>query len=399
MVLCGLFSSFQSIRAQPPNAGKTVRYYNARIVRDHALQAGDLWVADGKIIAPQIKADLEIDVHGLIIAPGYIDLQINGGFGLDFTTQADRVSEVARLLPQYGVTAFLPTVISSSKERYRQALPHLQPKKGGAHGATILGVHLEGPFFHPKQCGAHDPLMIRSFDDSSSIEDFYGSLDGVKIVTLAPEIKGALGAIAHLKQRCIVASVGHSNASYQEMQQAIEAGASLATHLFNAMTPFHHRDPGVIASVLTTPGYFYSIIADGHHLHPAAINLAWRSNPDGLILVTDAMEALGLSDGVYHLGTREVEVQKSKAFLAGAATLAGSVLSLDAAVRNLLAYTSCSLVEAIEAASWKPAVILGMQDVKGSLQEGADADFIFLDDDLYVHATCIAGEPCFAAPL
>jgi N-acetylglucosamine-6-phosphate deacetylase len=369
---------------------KICRYYNARIVRNHELIESELWTANGKIIPPQDKADDEVNVQGFIIAPGYIDLQINGGFGVDFSTNADQVKYVARLLPQYGVTSFLPTLISLKKEQYSKLLPYLQPSLGGAQGATILGIHLEGPFFASSKYGAHDKSLIKPLNES--IEDYYGDLIGVKIVTLAPEIPGALAAIHYLKGKNIIVSAGHTNATFEEATSAIDAGVSMATHLFNAMTPLNHRAPGIVGAVLTNDSIFYSIIADSIHLNPSIINLAWRANPNGLFLVTDAMEALGQPPGIYHLGKMDVEVRGRGAYILGTETIAGSILSMDEAVRYFRESTHCSLVEAIEAASLKPAQVMGIQDHKGNLNEGADADFIILDDHLNVYACYISGQ-------
>jgi len=378
------------------NSRQTVRYHNAQILKDHELKVGEIWVANGKIIAPQHSADHEIDVQGLILAPGYIDLQINGGFGIDFSTEAEKVQVVACCLPQYGVTSFLPTLISTDKKHYSELIPHLKPRQGGESGSNILGAHLEGPFFNPKQYGAHNPLMIREFDEP--LESFYGDLDGVKIVTLAPEIQGGLATIRYLKEKGIVVSAGHTSASYDEAKAAFNAGVSMATHLFNAMTPLHHRSPGIVGAVLTNDSIHYSVIADGLHLHPVTLDLAWRTNPKGLILVTDAIEALGLPPGHYHLGTMEVDVQQGQAYVSGTQKIAGSVLSMDEAVRNFHAATKNSIVDAIEAASLKPAQILGIQDHKGHLNEGADADFIILDDGLYVQACFISGQLAWKKP-
>jgi N-acetylglucosamine-6-phosphate deacetylase len=366
------------------------RFYNARILNNHEIQPGELWICDGKIIAPQKHANQETDVHGSIIAPGYIDLQVNGGFGVDFSFAADQVGEVASQLPQYGVTAFLPTLVSLNKEHYAAAMPHLQPRSGGSRGSEVLGMHLEGPFFSPQHAGAHNPDSI--IIPTTSLEDFYGSLDGVRIVTLAPELLGMATEIHTLKARGIVVSAGHTNASYEDMQQAVKNGVGFTTHLFNAMTPFHHRNPGIIGAVLGDGNLSYSVIADGVHLHPGTLNMAWQSNPKGLVLVTDAMQALGLPAGTYTLGDMKVDVEDGKAYIHDTKTLAGSVLSMDDAVRNLRAQTGCSLVEAVEAATLKPARVLGIEDKKGTLNTGADADFIVLDDDLQVQATYINGE-------
>lgn len=370
------------------NHNKVFRYYHARVLNNHEIVKNELWVTNGKVISPQEKADYEINVQGLIIAPGYIDLQVNGGFGVDFSRESERVDEVARLLPKYGVTSFLPTIVTVDKNSYPSLISHLQPHPC-AKGATILGTHLEGPFFAPEKHGAHHKELVLPF--TSPIEACYGDLAGVKIVTLAPEIPGALEAIATLKAKGIIISAGHTDASYDEMEMAVEAGVSMATHLFNAMRPLHHRIPGIAGAVLTNDAMAYSIIADGIHVHPAMIDLAWRSNPDGLFLVTDAIEALGLPPGIYHLGNREVEVNQETAYILGTKTIAGSVLSMDQAVRFFKESTKCSLVDALEAASLKPAQVLGIEEFKGNLNEGADADFIFLDENLHVQACIIGG--------
>lgn len=368
--------------------GKLFCYYNGKILRNHEIVEGEIWVADGKIISPQKKADYEIDVHGMILAPGYIDLQINGGFGVDFSVESDKVDFVARLLPPYGVTAFLPTIVTVDKKSYPSLISHLQPHKC-AKGATILGAHLEGPFFAHGKHGAHNKEFILSFENP--IEECYGDLKGIKLVTLAPEMPGAFAAISNLKAHNIIVSAGHTNATYDEMQRAIHAGVSMATHLFNAMTPLHHRAPGIAEAVLTNDTISYSIIADGVHVHPAMIRLAWRANPKGLFLVTDAVEALGLPTGIYRLGSMEVEVTEQTAYILGTKTIAGSILSMDKAVQYFQKSTNCSLVDALEVASLRPAQVLGIQDTKGDLHEGADADFIFLNEALDVQACFIGG--------
>lgn len=391
-MFCGLF--LNGINAEQVQ-DKVIRYYNGKILRNHQLKEEDLWIKCGKIVSPQVKADVEIDVGGLIIAPGYIDLQINGGFGFDFSSDPQQVEYVASRLPQYGVTAFLPTLVCSSKEQYCRSIPLLQPRSLDDQGASILGIHLEGPFFNPRQCGAHNPALIQIFKKGSTPEDYYGSLEGVKIVTLAPEIEGAIELIRSLKERNIIVSAGHTNASYEDMEKAVEAGACLATHLFNAMAPFHHRKPGLIGYILNHPKIYYSVIADGIHLHPATINLSWNANAKGLVLISDAIMALGLSEGIYHLGNMQVQVEEGKATVVGTDIIAGSILSMDAAVRNLRNSTKCTIVEAIESATLKPASILGIQASKGTLEIGADADFIFLDNELNVKACFIAGKVAF----
>lgn len=365
-------------------------YVNGRVMRDHQLCSGDLWVAGGKIVAPQPQADRVVDVGGLILAPGYIDLQINGAFGIDFTSEPQRVNEVALRLPEQGVTAFLPTLVSSPRERYRLLLQQLMESASSSQGAAVLGVHLEGPFLNPQYHGAHEAAcVVDSFP--ASIEGFYGSLQGVRMVTLAPELPGAFEAIAELKRHGIVVSLGHSGASYRDTASALEAGAQGITHLFNAMTPLHQREPGMAVASLLHRESFYSLIVDGRHLHPAMVNLAWRCHPEGLVLITDAMAALGLDAGIYRLGPLEVERKGDEAMVVGTTLLAGSVLSMDQAVRNFKKFTGCSVVEAIEAATAHPAWLLGLT-TRGTLEVGAEADFLLLDDDLRVQQTFIAGQ-------
>ena len=278
--------------------------------------------------------------------------------------------------------------MSLGKAQYASAIPHLQPMAGGSQGASILGIHLEGPFFSAKQSGAHNPDMIRN---STDLEDIYGTLNGVKIVTLAPELPGMEKAIMSLKNKGIVVSAGHTSANYDELKTAKQQGVQLATHLFNAMPPLHHRNPGIVGAVLQDPQMFYSVIADGIHLHETTVNLAWKTNPQGFVLVTDAIQALGLPDGEFTLGSMTVDVKKGGAYLKGTNTIAGSILSMDQAVRNFKSFTQCSIPEAIDAASYKPAKILGIEKSKGTLNPGADADFIILNDDLEVQSSYVNG--------
>ena len=359
----------------------TVCFSNGKILRRHQIVAEDLWVSNGKVIPPQAKANTILDMDGNLIAPGYIDLQVNGGFGVDFTEGLEQLQKVAAGLPRYGVTAFLPTIISTFPEKYRQIIASFYP----CQGATPLGIHLEGPFLNPEQAGAHQKKYFLEFE--KGVESCYGPLKNVKMVTLAPELLGAANVIAELNNQGILVSAGHTQASFDEMNQS---GIKLVTHLFNAMGPFHHRAPGVIGAVLTRPELHYTIIADGIHVHPAALKMAWEANPKGLILISDAMVALGEGQGKYRFGGLDVEVEDNRATLAGTKRIAGSVLTLDTAVRNLSQATGCSIIEAIEAASLKPAKILGLSQ-KGHLEFGADADFNILSSGLDVKACYIAG--------
>ncbi len=366
------------------------RFYNGQVLRNHAFTQEEFWVKDGVIIAPATKADHEVNAEGMWLAPGYIDLQVNGGFGYDFVSSEECLSQVAKGLTKYGVTAFLPTLTTSYRDLYPQRLPQLQPKKGGLEGAHCLGIHLEGPFLNPKEKGAHrEDLMEvpRNWDP----EAFYGSLEGVKLFTIAPELPGALRMIKQLKKQGITIAIGHSDASYDEMLQAIDAGATIVTHLFNAVSPIHHRAPGVIGAALTLPELYVTLICDGIHLHKAIIDLTHRCKPNRIILITDAISALGLPPGVYHLGLELVEVDQKKAYLPHSKQLAGAIGSMDSAVRYFKACTGCSSVEALEAASLRPAEALGIEKQKGNLNIGSDADFLLLDEGLHVRHCYVSG--------
>lgn len=373
---------------------KTICFRGGHVLKDHDFKEEDFWICGGKIISSKLRADEEIDAAGLWIAPGYIDIQINGGFGVDFSNQPEEADSVAKELPRLGVTAFLPTIVSSSASDYGHILSVLRSKMcESPSGARILGFHLEGPFINPEKSCAHDSRFI-ALSLGKGLEEVYGDLSGVKIVTLAPEIPGAMERIAALNAQGILVSAGHTCATEEEMRTAIQSGLGFATHLFNAMLPFHHRNPGVIGAALGMPKLPYSLIGDRNHLSPQTMEIAWRSNPQGLVLVSDAMAALGKGSGTYTLGARKIKADAGRATIEGTDILAGSIIGLDEAVRYFHKSTGCPPAEAIEAASYKPAKILGLEQAKGSLQEGADADFNLLDEHLNVQA-CYIGGKCF----
>lgn len=259
-------------------------------------------------------------------------------------------------------------------------LPQIPVKSGGPHGAGVLGVHLEGPFISREKRGAHPEAHLRSFEANAfhDVLTTYGALDNVRIVTLAPELGRSQEVIRALVARGICVSLGHSVADLQAAEEAVQCGATFITHLFNAMLPFHHRDPGIVGLLTSDrlpPGrhIFYGMIADGTHTNPAALRIAHRAHPQGLVLVTDAVPALGLGDGRHTLGQQEVEVDGLTAYVAGTKTLSGSIAPMDVCVRHFLQATGCSVELALEAASLHPAQLLGLEKRKGTLDFGADA--------------------------
>uniref|UniRef100_A0A8K9VAD2 N-acetylglucosamine-6-phosphate deacetylase n=1 Tax=Oncorhynchus mykiss TaxID=8022 RepID=A0A8K9VAD2_ONCMY len=362
------------------------QFVNCRILRDHKLQREDLWVREGRILDPEKLffdeegyADQRVDCEGLIIAPGFIDVQINGGYGIDFSQATSNVrggvALVAKKILEHGVTSFLPTLVTSPPNIYH---------KVGTTSTPVLSTcpvshhccHLEGPFISLEKKGAHPEQYLRSFQSGGMLDliETYGTLDNVAMVTLAPELPNSEKVVRELAQRGITVSLGHSVANLSQAEEAVQNGASFITHLFNAMLPFHHRDPGIVG-LLTSDQVpqdrtvFYGMIADGIHTNSAALRIAHRAHPTGLVLVTDAITAMGLPPGRHTLGQQVIEIQGLHAYVAG-----------------------CSVEQALEAASLHPAQLLGITRCKGTLDYGADADLVLLDDAINVRATYIAGQ-------
>lgn len=386
------------------------QFVNCRILRQHQLQREDLWVRDGRILDPeklffdeQGYADERVDCEGSIIAPGFIDVQINGGYGIDFSQASEDVSSgvsfVAKKILEHGVTSFCPTLVTSPPAVYHKVLPQVKVHNGGKHGAGVLGFHLEGPFISVEKKGAHPEQFLRTFhsDGPQDLIEAYGSLDNVAMVTLAPELANSQSVVRELSQRGITVSLGHSVANLSQAEEAVQHGASFITHLFNAMLPFHHRDPGIVG-LLTSDRVpagrtvYYGMIADGIHTNPAALRIAHRAHPAGLVLVTDAITAMGLPPGHHTLGQQVIEIQGLHAYVAGTKTLSGSIATMDMCVRHFKQASGCSVEEALEAASLHPAQLLGISNKKGNLDYGSDADLVLLDDALNVKATYISGE-------
>lgn len=364
--------------------------YVGPVVRElGVVEAAAVRVDGGKIVSvttsPPSNVEI-VDCGADLIAPGLIDLQLNGAFGLDFTVAPETVAAVAARLPQYGVTAFLPTLITSPLETYPTRLQTIAQVR--SQGATILGVHLEGPFLSYGKRGAHNPAHLRP----PRVEDLAPLLDAgnVRLMTLAPELPGAAAMAAYLRAHGVVVSIGHTEASYDQAVAALDAGAGWGTHLFNAMPTLGHRQPGPVAALLERSLPPVGLIVDGIHVHPAMVRLVWRcKGVSGITLVSDAMAALGMAPGVYQLSDQTVHVDAVSARLADG-TLAGSILSVDQALRNIVAYTGCTPGQAVWMASATAADALGLRH-KGRLEEGYDADIVMLTPDLHVRRTLVGG--------
>jgi N-acetylglucosamine-6-phosphate deacetylase len=367
------------------------------VTPDRRLWDGAVIVEKGRIAALAATADVAIppgaqvlDAGGAILAPGFIDLQVNGAFGHDFTAEPGAIWDVAAGYARYGVTAFLPTIITSPLPSIAAAQSVVCARPDGFLGAEPLGLHIEGPFLNPARKGAHNAhyLLAPLVDTVRG----WSPVTGVRLVTLAPELPGALDLVRTLTRNGILVSAGHSMASYEQAQAAFDAGVRYGTHLFNAMPPLAHRGPGLPGALLTDGRASAGFIPDGIHTHPAMIVLAWKLlGPARFSLVTDCMAALGMPPGRHLLGDYEVLVDGSSARLADG-TLAGSILSLDQGLRNLIAVTGCPLEDALATVTTTPARLLGLDRERGRIAAGYVADMVLLSPALDILATITAGE-------
>ena len=329
-----------------------------------------------------------------VLVPGLVDMQINGCFGVDFVA-ADPAgwAEVSARLPETGVTSFVPTFITAPVPDLVAGLRRTAALPADLGGARVLGVHVEGPFLSPDRHGAHDPALLRD-PTPEAVDALIEAAPGLlRMHTLAPERPGALAAIRRLVDAGVLVSVGHSDATAEQTEAAADAGARLVTHLFNAMRPLHHREPGVVGQGLADPRLTCGLIADLHHVAAPICRLAFAAAPGRIVLVTDAVAAAGMPPGTYDLGGQQVSVDPLGLPRRPDGTLAGSGLRLDAAIANVVA-AGVDLRSAVDAASRLPADILGRPDL-GRIEAGATADLVWLGDDLSARATWLAGRLAF----
>ncbi|MDQ0172126.1 N-acetylglucosamine-6-phosphate deacetylase [Paenibacillus tundrae] len=392
---------------QELKARDTVSILRGKLVlSDRMIDDGILAWRDGKIVyagSPEGLPDsirrqglfLPVPEHGMIV-PGFIDIHVHGGNGDDFMDASPEVLDtITAFHCTQGTTAMLATSMTAPKDRLDQVLYEVHTYRSQTMPfAQLEGVHLEGPFFSPKWPGAQNPEHI-VMPNVSWLEEWEQQYPGlIRQVTLAPEREGALELIAWLRSQRITAALGHTDASYDEVQRAVEAGLHHAVHTFNAMTPLHHRLPGATGAVLSDPRISAEVIADGIHVHPAAISIvAQLKQPiDQLVLITDAMSAAGLDDGEYKIGDLPVIVEHGVARLKDGGALAGSTLTMVRGFRYLVQEVGLSVTAASRAASLTPARLLGIDHRTGSFAQGKQADIVLLNEELDIAGVWVKGQ-------
>ncbi len=345
-------------------------------------------VEDGRIVAVGSDAAPDVVLEDGILAPGLIDLQVNGSFGIDFLdAPAEEWREVARRLPETGVTAFLPTFVTAPLASLADGLRRCAAAMGG-EGARILGAHVEGPFLAFERRGAHDASLF--CDPTPERLELLLAPGTMAMITLAPERAGAMEAIERLAAVGVVVSVGHSDAKAATVTAAADAGARSVTHVFNAQRGLHHREPGVPGAALADPRLTCGLILDGHHVAGPVVRIAFAAARGRIALVTDAIAATGMPPGMYDLGGEPVIVRDGEPPRRGDGTLAGAILWLDDAVARAVSL-GVDPVDAIEAASRVPADLLGRTDL-GRIEPGAAADLVWLGPDFRTRACWVGGE-------
>jgi N-acetylglucosamine-6-phosphate deacetylase len=339
-----------------------------------------------------------VDFGDSIFAPGFVDIHIHGGAGHDvMSADPAALPAVEQLLAKHGVTSYLPTTVTASGDHILSALDRLATaienaeRDPGSRGrrAQPVGIHLEGPFISFERRGVHPPQDLLP-PTLQVFERFWQAARGrIRMMTIAPELDGARAVIAEAVRCGVCVSLGHSDSKLHDTRLAVEAGARHATHAFNAMRPLGHREPGIVAAVLTDPRLTADIIADGIHLDPTIVELFLKQKgPEAAVLITDATAATGMPDGKYRLGWFEVEVKNGMCTAEGA--LAGSVLTMDRAVRNVTKFAGWSLQQALRLATLNPSKVVGLLN-RGKLEAGAEADIVVLSPNGEVRTTFIRG--------
>lgn len=371
---------------------------NCRLVLpDRAPAPGWLRISAGRIelvgdgTAPEPERNEEIrDIEGRTLTPGFIDQHVHGGGGSTYMEgEPDAVRRASDYHRRHGTTRTLASLATAAIPDLLSAASSLADL---AEEGLIEGIHFEGPFLSPVRRGAHEPRYLLTPDREVLRQLLRAGRGKVRMLTVAPELPGAIGLIRDVIDAGVVAALGHSDATYEQAMTAIDAGADVATHLYNAMRPFHHREPGLMGAVLEREEVTCEVIADPNHLHPTAVALAFRASKGHVALITDAISAAGASDGIYSLGPSRVCVEGGSAHLEGTSTIAGSTINMAEAVRHAVLDAGVPLEKVAEAAASAPARVLGIDKEVGAIEVGKLADLVVLGDDLLPVAVIIAGQ-------
>jgi len=365
-----------------------------------SIARGSVVIEEGKITAlgsdmPVPQGARVIDADDKLLAPGFIDNHVHGAMGHWFGEGPDEVREIARFRATTGTTGFLPTLggATSLEGMVEPVRMVREVMKEGTGGTEILGIHMEGPYLSPRKPGVNPVELIRALD-IAEVEAMQEAAEGnVQLISVAPDEEGGMAFIRSLRAMGIVAGIAHSDTDYGTILQAIGAGATYSIHTYNGMRGLHHREPGVVGAVLTHDGVYAELIADGVHVHPAAMDILVRcKGRDRVVLVTDNSSMVGMPDGIYgFFGGRHIEKKEGTLRSLENGSIAGSAMTFDQDVRNMVKVVGIPLPWAVQMASLNPARAMGLDSDKGSLQVGKDADLILIDEDINIYLTMVQG--------
>ncbi|MGW4520963.1 N-acetylglucosamine-6-phosphate deacetylase [Amycolatopsis sp. NPDC004378] len=351
---------------------------------DRLLDDGWVAVTDGRIAgvgSGTPPSGEYVDVGGALVVPGFIDTHCHGGGGASFTSlDPEELLTAVRAHRRHGTTTMLASLVSDPVDILREQVAALREL---AQDGEVAGIHLEGPFISKARCGAHDPETLLEPDTGTVDKLLRAGQGAIRMVTIAPELHGGVKAVRQLAESGVIAAIGHTDGVEEQLLPAIDAGATVATHLFNGMRPLHHREPGPVGALLDDERITIELICDLVHLHPTVVRLAAKhAGRNRTVLITDAMSATDAADGRYTLGRLEVDVHDGVATLADNGSLAGSTLTMDTAFRNLIRGAKLGILDAVHATSQRPAELLGIAGHTGMLCQGYAADIVILDQDL-----------------
>jgi N-acetylglucosamine-6-phosphate deacetylase len=374
-----------------PTSERTV-LTGARVVLPDGVAEDATLTVEGRLIAGNVREERPtLDLSGHWIVPGFVDMHVHGGGGASFSAgTAEEALKVIGTHRRHGTTTMVASTVTGELADLAQQASALSEL---VEQGDLAGIHFEGPFISPARCGAHDPALLRDPDPTEVRKLVDAARGTARMMTLAPELPGGLDSVRMLADSGVIAAVGHTDSTYGATAEAVEAGASVATHLFNAMPALGHRAPGPVAALLEDERVTVELINDGTHLHPSVLQLAFgRAGAGRVAFITDAMGAAGMGDGRYPLGPLEVEVRDGVARLTEGGSIAGSTLTLDEAFRRAVTVDGLAVQDAVRALSAVPARLLGVADRTGSLEVGKYADLVVLDAEFAVAGVMRQGE-------